>query len=316
MAGDNVASDAFSVSVFDDNVIHFSIEHPSKYDTNGVTSEDNGRVIERQVEFPAERFAGRLTARLQVKPIPKDDITVFDKWDRAGDVRLAIKGQADIQLVKFITSYGGETSHEIDITDLAPLLVGSRTIKAFVDTWVTLAWRVDFSIDFTPDSTIDPADWAAGAMYEASFDHERELVGGEEVMVEIPADLSRVVLKYFVSGHCTDGRDADEFVTKDNVISVDDVVVYRFRPWRDDCRNFRPVNPYTRRWSDGYWSSDFDRSGWCPGDAVLPIDLDLTDHLTPGEHVLRFMVEDVRPKDSTEHYGYWRMSSYLVGWQD
>lgn len=316
LADDDTVSNTISVSVFQDNIIHFSLENPAKYDTNGVTAEDNGRVIARRIQLPMERFDGRITAHVRIKPIPKDEITVFDRWDRAGDIRLAIEGQPDIQLVKFITSYGGETSHEVDITDLAPLLVGERTIKAFVDTWVTPAWKVDFSLAFAPDSMIHPADWAMGAMYEGSFDHELELVGGEAVTIEIPADLSRVILKYFVSGHCTDGRDADEFITKDNVISVDDVVVYRFRPWRDDCKDFRPVNPYTRRWSDGYWSSDFNRSGWCPGDIVLPLELDLTDHLTPGEHLLRFMVEDVRPKDSTDHYGYWRLSSYIVGWRD
>jgi hypothetical protein len=126
--------------------------------------------------------------------------------------------------------------------------------------------------------------------------------------------MKRVVLYYLSSGHCTDGRDDDEFVSKDNVISVDGVVVERFRPWRDDCRRFRDVNPYTRRWSDGWWSSDYSRSGWCPGDYVPAVTLDVTDHLKPGEHVVTFNVENVRPRDENDHYGYWRLSSYLVGW--
>ena len=122
-------------------------------------------------------------------------------------------------------------------------------------------------------------------------------------------------MNYLVSGHCTDGRGADEFEQKDNVIYIDGHVVYRFRPWRDDCRQFREVNPYCRRWSNGWWSSDFSRSGWCPGDFVAPVELDLTDHLTPGRHTIRFVIENMRPVDEDGNYGYWRVSSHLVGWE-
>jgi hypothetical protein len=105
-------------------------------------------------------------------------------------------------------------------------------------------------------------------------------------------------------------------VSKDNVISVNRVVVERFRPWRNDCGRFRARNPYTRRWSDGWWSSDYSRSGWCPGDVVAPLRVDLTDHLTPGPHTIGFNVEGVRPRDEDDHYGYWRLSAYAVGWTE
>ena len=47
------------------------------------------------------------------------------------------------------------------------------------------------------------------------------------------------------------------------VLAVDGVVVARFHPWRDDCLEFRDRNPYCARWTDGSWSSDYSRSGWC-----------------------------------------------------
>lgn len=100
-----------------------------------------------------------------------------------------------------------------------------------------------------------------------------------------------------MSGHCTDGRDADEFETKNNVVSIDGVDAVRIRPWRDDCRRFRAVNPYCRRWSDGSWSFDCERSGWCPGDVIAPLSFDLTGRLGPGEHSLAATVENVRPRD-------------------
>ena len=89
--------------------------------------------------------------------------------------------------------------------------------------------------------------------------------------------------------------------------------VFNFRPWRTDCKQFRAINPYTKRWSNGDWSSDFDRTNWCPGDVVEPIKFDLTEFLTPGANEIKLTVRDVRPKDDDEHLGYWRVSAYLVG---
>ena len=161
-----------------------------------------------------------------------------------------------------------------------------------------------------------PSDWGAPLLYEESLTAERLEEGPIDVPVTVPEGVSRVVLRYLVSGHSTDGTDADEFVSKDNVVLVDGAEVERFRPWRDDCGRFRAANPYTRRWSDGYWSSDYSRSGWCPGDRVAPRLVDLSGVLAPGRHLVSFNVEDVRPKNDEGHFGYWRVSAALLGWEE
>lgn len=148
------------------------------------------------------------------------------------------------------------------------------------------------------------------------FTDEKPGKDGITTDVIIPDSLVKVDLYYLTSGHCTDGTDADEFISKDNVISVDKHVVYRYRPWRDDCTDFRAVNPYTRRWSEGYWSSDFSRSGWCPGDIVEPLVLDLIDHFKPGEHNVNLKIENIRPKDENDNYGVWKVSAFLVGYKE
>ena len=46
-----------------------------------------------------------------------------------------------------------------------------------------------------------------------------------EATVLVPAGLRRVELAAISTGHCTDGTDADEFITKDNVtIDIDATV--------------------------------------------------------------------------------------------
>jgi len=192
-------------------------------------------------------------------------------------------------------------------------LKGEIKISAFIDTWLSPAWKVDFSFICEPvEDTVLP-NWAEPVVFIESYNTKDFGNDGYEVEIKIPKELQRVKLYYLVSGHCTDGTDADEFISKDNVFYVDDIPVFRFQPWRDDCKKVRAINPYTRRWSDGYWSSDYSRTGWCPGEYVEPLVLDLSDHLTPGKHKLKFVIEDVRPLNEKGDFGYWRLSSYLCG---
>lgn len=301
-------------TIFRDNVIHFAPDSASRYETAQVGAEDNGRVILRDAELRLPR--GRLIARLTTRPIPKDPETVHDRWDRAGNVRLARDGSPDVEVVKFITAYGGETSHEVDVTDLAPFLTGHAVWKGHVDTWVTPAWRMDFDLEVRPDSEVRVPSWGEALLYEPEVTAARLAKGPLTATVTVPPGLDRVELRYLVSGHCTDGRGADEFESKDNVIAVDGVEALRFRPWRDDCRQFRAINPYCRRWSDGSWSSDYDRSGWCPGDVVKPLAFDVTGALKAGEHTVTVNVEDVRPRGADDQFGYWRVSAYVLGWRE
>ncbi len=304
-----------TVIVFDSNMIHFAPEDSTRYDTDTVKSSDRGRVINRTVTLPHFATPVRVAGHLIIRPTPKDELEMYDRWDRAGNVRLAVEGGPDLELIKFMTAYGGRTEYDVDLSPLAALLQGECNIRAFIDTWVTPAWTIDFSLTYASDSTANNADWVTSVLFEESYTRESPGDLGKEVPVEVPAELRRVVLRYYVSGHCTDGTGADEFERKDNVISVDGVVVYRFQPWRDDCRQFRAINPYCRRWTDGSWSCDYSRSGWCPGDLVKPVELDLTDHLTPGRHTIHLVVENVRPTDDKGNFGYWRNSIQLLGYK-
>ena len=307
-----------TVHVFYDNVIHYTPADSSKYDTPLVRGASGGRVLTRRLDIAPPGHPVRIIAQVATRPIPVDAETVQDKWDRAGNVRLRRPGMADIEIVKFVTAYGGETAHEVDVSALAPLLTGECTFLGFVDTWTSPGWKMDLSLLFLPVAAADadaPA-WVSGLLYAENVTAASPGAGDTTLAVVVPPGMGRVVMHYLASGHCTDGRGADEFETKDHVITVDGREVARLRPWRDDCRQFRAVNPYCRRWSDGSWSADYSRSGWCPGDKVLPVEIDLGEYLTPGPHRIGFAVAGIRPRDDAGHYGYWRLSSRLVGWRD
>jgi len=276
---------------------------------------DNGRRISNSSDWyfgPSKPV--RITAHVRTRPIPKGPLSVHDIWDRAGSVSLIRRDQPAVEIVKFVTAYGGVTEHGVDVSWLAPFLVGDFHYEGFIDTWSNPGWRLDFDLEFHEDDTVDNPDWGRALFNEQSVTRELMDAGPIEVSVEIPENLARIELLYFVSGHCTDGRGADEFESKPNVFTIDGKERIRFEPWRDDCLQFRPINPYCKRWSDGSWSSDFSRSGWCPGDAVAPHRFDLTD-LAAGSHEFEFAIEEIRPKDESGH-GYWRASALLIGWEE
>jgi hypothetical protein len=301
------------VPVFRDVALHFNPDSSAKFARKGLTYRDQGREAQVTITLPHLRGPHRVTALLTVHPVPKTDREVFDRYDRAGNIRLQLEGKPDLELIRFITAYGGRTDHEIDVTALAPLLTDKRTFIAHIDTWSSPAWTLDLSLRYTPVEDFDNATWALPVYYTPNFNAEH-MPSGDSATVEIPRGLARVVLSYTTTGHCTDGIDEDEFVSKANVVSVDGRVVARFHPWRGDCRQYRDRNPYCSRWTDGTWSSDYSRSGWCPGTEVLPTEFDLTDALPPGRHTLHFAIENMRPKDPKGNYGYWRVSAALVGW--
>ncbi len=301
------------------HTIHFTPEDSTRYDTEDIRAEDKGRVAVMDAWFPNWSESSRVFATVYLNPIAKDSLTVWDKWDRAGSIRLSKPGQADLELAKFITPYGGDVSFEIDLTHLKPYLTREGELKAFIDTWSSPGWKIQLNIcKFSlkgDKSKIDslPSDWVLPLIYEEAVTAVHQ---PEPVHVSIPEGTYRTELYYLVSGHCTDGTNADEFESKFNVVKVDGREVLRYKPWRNDCTDFRDINPFTRHWPDGTWSSDYSRSGWCPGDWVRPMVTDLRMDLLPGDHTMEFSIEDVRPRDENDHYGYWRVSAYLVGWKE
>ncbi len=306
-----------TIPLFDDVTIHFTPDDTTRYDSPFASARDKGRVMATFREMKGGRGPSRVILRLEVRPIRKDIRNMVDRWDRAGWIRLVKPGMAPVELARFMTAYGGAISHEVDITHVVPLLTGHCEFEVFIDTWVSPAWKVDAELVFVPDVAggVDPPTWTVGALFpDGGLTAETPEITAE---VFIPRNTRWVEVAAITTGHCTDGTDADEFITKDNVLLVDGQEVYRWRPWRNDCEDFRTVNPYCAKWADGSWSSDYSRSGWCPGDVADPEFIDLSDWLTPGEHTVTWKVEDIRAKDPADedgHHGYWRVSASLSGW--
>ena len=222
-----------------------------------------------------------------------------------------------------------------DITDLYPLLEDEAYVGVFIDTWTEQGYLASMELQFKESPiTCDRMQrrqvmpllntvYYIGQEYPDIF--ARKPITTDFVL---PKGVRNVRLKYIVTGH--GGHDGgDEFVQKENILSVDGKEVKRFIPWRDDCASFRRFNPATGVWlekrvasyigENGYTekeveepvaSSDFSRSNWCPGTDVVPEEVELGD-LKAGRHTFTVDIPKAQPINGNE-MNHWLVSAYLV----
>lgn len=293
---------AETVSIFDGVGIQFG-GSAGWNSQSGTTRLDNGRLVERVLELPEIPTGARVTTQLNIWASQ-------DPWDRAGTIEL-VNSSGSIELHKFITGFGGTTSHQQDVTNLIPFLRhGPTKVRAFIDTWVQEAWTLDFSLSIEQGTERTPA-WNRHVFNDQDWRADEFPDNKRSISVSIPPDMEKVYLSYLTSGHASDGSGGDEFIPRRHRIWIDGVEVFREIPWRTDGRDFRAVNPTSGRWGN-VWSSDLERSGWIPGDDVDPYVIDVSEYLTSGRHTIEYQIEGIEPRDG-DSYGYWRTSSYLTG---
>lgn len=116
-------------------------------------------------------------------------------------------------------------------------------------------------------------------------------------------------LRYISTGHGGWGE-GDEFVPKQNTILIDGKVAFTYTPWRQDCGCYRDLNPVSGNFWNGLSSSDFSRSGWCPGTATQPVYFDMTPWADGKEHILTVAIPQGKPVEGM--FSHWAVSGVLI----
>ena len=116
-------------------------------------------------------------------------------------------------------------------------------------------------------------------------------------------------LRYISTGHGGWGE-GDEFVPKQNTILIDGKPGFAYTPWRQDCGCYRDLNPVSGNFWNGLSSSDFSRSGWCPGTATQPVYFDLTPWADGKEHTLTVAIPQGKPVEGM--FSHWAVSGTLI----
>ena len=124
-----------------------------------------------------------------------------------------------------------------------------------------------------------------------------------------------VRLRYIATGHGGWGG-GDEFNPKTHTILIDGKPAFTYTPWRSDCGRYREWNPVSGNFWNGLSSSDYSRSGWCPGTATPPVYFDImhyfrTHGLSPvGRHTLTVAIPQGEPQAGS--FSHWCVSGVLL----
>ena len=258
---------------------------------------------------------------------------------RDGKEYQGIKSEKDylppVELVRFFTSFGAghfndkvqiaglewadENYYKLEISELRDRLRGDVLIGAFIGNYDKGGHKISLDLLAYPGEN----KWSNKPLKEHSVPlfntcNVMEMSGQNygrlfatdslEVDFEIPDNTKNVRLRYISTGH--GGWDnGDEFNPKENTIFIDGVKMFTHTPWRCDCATFRDQNPVSGNFWNGLSSSDYSRSGWCPGTATNPVYFDLSG-LKPGKHTLRVAIP--QGKDEGESFSHWMVSGVLL----
>ncbi len=331
-----------------DTTIHFSHgtiivkrvklpEFPEHYQLFAeIHQRSNGDAYDRSASvfvIPTEKaksFKDGLTQGIEALPqfIGKD-----------GQSYQGIKAEKDylppVELVRFFTSFGAghfndrvqidglewadENYYKMEVSELRDRLRGDVLIGAFIGNYDKGGHKISLDLLAYPGDE----KWGKKPIKQHSIPlfntcNVMEMSGQNygrlfatdtlEVEFELPDSITNVRLRYLSTGH--GGWDGgDEFNPKENVIYVDGVKRFTHTPWRCDCATFRDQNPVSGNFWNGLSSSDYSRSGWCPGTATNPVYFDLND-LKPGKHTIRIAIP--QGKDEGTSFSHWMVSGAVL----
>ncbi len=250
-----------------------------------------------------------------------------------------IKAEKDylppVELVRFFTSFGAghfndrvqidglewadENYYKMEVSELRDRLRGDVLIGTFIGNYDKGGHKLSLDLLAYPGEN----KWSDKPLKEHSIPlfntcNVMEMSGQNygrlfatdslEVEFEIPKGAKNVRLRYISTGH-GGWNNGDEFNPKENAIYIDGVKQFTYTPWRCDCATFRDQSPVSGNFWNGVSSSDYSRSGWCPGTATNPVYFDLSG-LKPGKHTLRVAIP--QGKDEGESFSHWMVSGVLL----
>ena len=258
---------------------------------------------------------------------------------RDGQKYQGIKAEKDylppVELVRFFTSFGAghfndkvqidglkwaeENYYKMEISELRDRLRGDVFIGAFIGNYDKGGHKLSIDLLAYPGDekwSDKPLEQHSIPLFntcnvlEMSGQNYGRLFATDslEVEFEIPKGAKNVRLRYISTGH-GGWENGDEFNPKENALFIDGVKRFTHTPWRCDCATFRDQNPVSGNFWNGLSSSDYSRSGWCPGTATNPVWFDLND-LKPGRHTLRVAIP--QGKDEGESFSHWMVSGVML----
>jgi len=238
---------------------------------------ENTRSVRAEVAFPAEGLKYESITMHYALACPEGGC---DPWDRTAYINVideTVDPALSVEVGRVITPYGVGYAWSMDVTELRPILTGTKVVESFIDTWVNPGWLVDVSFEFVggvPDREATHVIPLQRGYY--TYGNPADPIDNHllPVDVTIPDSATDAVVRVLATGHGFGyTENCAEFCPKEHTLSLGSVTDTA-TPWRDDCaRAGAPDQAGT------YWYS---RAGWCPGDMVYPRTWEVGENLLPG----------------------------------
>ena len=247
-----------------------------------------------------------------------------------------------IELVRFFTPFGvghfnermkdfgidwrPETFYRQEITDLYDYAMNNYYVRnsgVYIGVWIgnydggghliTVDIK-SYPRDYEWEEGVDPGEvrslFNTCNVLEMAGQNYGRLFGTDSLTVTFKLeDAQYAQLRYIATGH--GGWDeGDEFVPKTNTILIDGKVAFTYTPWRQDCGCYRDLNPVSGNFWNGLSSSDFSRSGWCPGTATQPVYFDMSPWADGKKHTLTVAIPQGKPVEGM--FSHWAVSGALI----
>jgi hypothetical protein len=242
-----------------------------------------------------------------------------------------------IELIRFFTPFGirqynqqvkvaglqwlDSTIYKQEVTEFYQELQGDVWIGAFIGNYDKGGHIVSLTLKYYPgDNQLpespSPKKWIyplfntvnvmemSGQDYGTMFETDSLTVS-----FDVPEGVKNLRMQYITTGHGGWGG-GDEFNLKVNEIFVDGNLLFSYGPWRCDCATYRTLNPASGNFWNGLSSSDYSRSGWCPGTLSYPITIPIN-NLKPGKHTMKVAIPQGKPEGGS--FSAWCVSGVLIG---
>ena len=247
-----------------------------------------------------------------------------------------------IELMRFFTSFGvshfndrvqiegleweQENYYKQEVTELASKLRGDVWIGVWIGNYDRGGHRVTVDIKSYPGDYHVDEGWHGGYarplfntcnVLEMAGQNYGKLFATDSLTVtfHIGNIVKNARLRYIATGH-GGWEGGDEFNPKTHTILIDGKPAFTYTPWRGDCGRYREWNPVSGNFWNGLSSSDYSRSGWCPGTATQPVYFDISEYfrregIAPtGLHTLTIAIPQGKPQAGS--FSHWCVSGVLL----
>ncbi len=241
-----------------------------------------------------------------------------------------------VELIRFFTPFGihhfndkrdvgiaweDTAVYKQEVTELLPLLRGETWIGVFIGNYDGGGHKINLNLKYylndmavsvqpqkeywiKPVFTTTNVLEMAGQEYGTMFGSDTLTVG-----FRVPTNVKNITFRYISTGH-GGWENGDEFVQKTNEIFIDGEPFFKYTPWRTDCATHRAYNPASGNFWNGLSSSDYSRSGWCPGTVSNPLYMPVKE-LKEGEHTVQVYIPLGKPEGGS--FSAWNISGVFIG---